>query len=238
MNLDRSMLVAVAMMVGSFSAMGCKQGSVAQDSAPAADNAPAEVASATTDVASQAVTSPGVAQDENGVRYARPAPPALRLETPGRAPSAHHVWQRGFWRFDTVRTVYLWEPGYWVDQTAVATYAPLAVRYEDPGFAPGAEFVFVPGFWRWDSHDYRWVGGHWAGRRDAGYFVRPHFVAVNGHWENHPVRFVDRRDGDRRGGEHRDADRHEADKRGGEHRATVNHLGAGRATTPIRRGHG
>jgi len=111
MKLNGRVLVAVAMMVGSFGAVGCArsadQGST-QVSPPAAttnDN--------TSNTATRETTSPGIRQDANGNRYAQPMPPALLNEVPGTAPSTSYIWQRGYWRWDLGRALYVWAPGYW-----------------------------------------------------------------------------------------------------------------------------
>ena len=257
-SFNRSVLAAVVMMVGSFGALGCKH---ADAQIAARDDAPAADAPAANDDTTQVVTAPGVEQDANGVRYAVPAPPALRVEVPGAAPSPHHTWQRGYWRWDTARTLYVWAPGYWEDTTAYALYAPPALRYENPGLAPSADYYYVPGFWRWGGREYVWAGGHWAGRRDGCTWYRPSYAFENGRWANHPARWDYRSwdchgDAYRRGewGHHGDgrgdAGRRsgprqvEPGRRGGAPRAEAPHRAVPRGsapathTGPVRRGHG
>jgi hypothetical protein len=263
MMLNRSVLAAVVMMVGSLGAMGCKHRDDPSSTAPA-QAAPAQAdAPPANDGTTQVETSPGVEQDANGVRYASPAPPALRVEVAGVAPSAHHTWRRGYWRWDAPRTVYVWTPGYWEDTTAYAAYAPPALRYENPGVAPSADYYYVPGFWRWGGSEYAWMGGHWAGRRDGCTWYRPSYAFENGRWMNHPARWDERswdRHGDayRRGDWGRGADgrgdlgrrsgpRHvDPGHRGGAHRAEAPHRAVPRgsgspthsASGPVRHGHG
>src|SRR5262249_52953410 len=146
-------LVAVAMMVGALSAMGCKKPS----DQPTQDSAPV------TQPTAEATKSDAPAETQGEVKTVIKAsasvhaPPALSVEEQGVAPSAHHVWQRGYWRWDAPRTVYVWAPGYWEDTYVYAPYAPPAVRYEDPGYAPGVDYFFVPGYWRWSGREYVWA---------------------------------------------------------------------------------
>ena len=172
-------LVAVAMMVGALGAVGCKK---SNDPATQQDSAP--VAQPTAEAPK--VDAPAAAQGEattviKASATARlPAPPVLRVENPGRAPSTRHIWRRGYWRWDAPTTVYVWAPGYWEDPSMYAPYGPPAVRYEDPGYAPAAEYFFVPGYWRWSGREYVWSHGHWSLRRDAGYYYSPRWERVNG----------------------------------------------------------
>jgi hypothetical protein len=207
-------LLAMAMMVGAFGATGCKKSDdqrAAQDSAPVAQPAEAQPASEATKSAAP------VAQEESRTVFAStatvkaPAPPALRFETQGTRPSAHHVWQRGYWRWDTPRTVYMWVPGYWEDTYAYAPSAPPAPRYEDCGDAPSVDYVFVSGFWRWSGREYTWMYGHWSPRREVAYYYRPRWEYTHGRWENRMERLDERRDFtrpiERREIEHREAAR-------------------------------
>ena len=215
MKLNRSVLVAVAMMVGSLSAMGCKKGATPEDTSKEQAAAPVAV--------QPEAEAPAVKEDVTTVLAVRaPAPPALRVEVQGPAPSPRHRWTRGFWRYD--RTQYVWVPGYWQDETAYAPYGPPAVRYENPGYAPSAEYFYVPGYWRWSGREYTWYGGRWESRRSGYEYSRARWEQVNGRWVYRNQRWNperwDRRAGrierDRRNGhEHRDADR----RNGNEHRA-------------------
>src|SRR5690348_16934805 len=129
MKLDGKALALVAVMFGAMSATGCKKSEAPTQpevtpvvltpddpatgsAAPAASDAPvanseAPAASSAAPVANGA--APAISDKLTMVASARTeAPPALREESPGRAPSAHHVWQRGYWRYDTSRTAYVW----------------------------------------------------------------------------------------------------------------------------------
>ncbi|MFT3775482.1 MAG: hypothetical protein QM820_59805 [Minicystis sp.] len=197
MKLNGKALVAVVMMLGSMAAIGCKKTEAPVTQEPEATPVAQDTGTGD-DVATAAATAEAPAAEAHasvavsaGVR--RPAPPALREESSGRAPSAHHVWQRGYWRYDEPRTVYVWVPGYWEDTAVYAPSAPPAVIYEEVGYAPSAEYFYVPGYWRYSGREYVWMHGHWSLRRDAGYYYRPRWVNVNGRWEGRVVRWDDRR---------------------------------------------
>src|SRR5690349_19754252 len=104
MNLNRSMLVAVAMVLGSLGAMGCKTNkSAVQDGSdvPAPVATPVEEApAAAKDEAIQAKASVAMT-NQAPVQYAPYAPPAPRYENPGRAPSANQLWIEGYYRWST-----------------------------------------------------------------------------------------------------------------------------------------
>ncbi len=259
-------LLAMAMMVGALSAAGCKKPDdqrAAQDSAPVAQ--PAAEATKSDAPAAQQESRTVFAST---VSVKAPAPPALRVETPSPRPSAHHLWQRGYWRWDTPRTVYVWVPGYGEDTYVYAPSAPPAPRYEDCGDAPSVDFVFVPGYWRWSGREYVWMYGHWSPRREVVYYYRPRWEYAHGRWENRMERrdeHLERgdRDHDRdhrtieRTIEHREPARpvekrevqrpvepahpveHREAQRPVEHRAPiVNRTTATTTTLPQRRGHG
>jgi hypothetical protein len=210
MKIHRSMLAAVVMMVGSLGAMGCKgnatQGAEAPatpaqagtpveapaaSAAPAPEPAPEPVKAAA--IAPSTSTSPGILAGPSGAPFVRPAPPPLRLEFPGVAPTAHHVFRRGFWQWDAGRALYTWVPGFWEDTALAAPVAPPPPRFENPGVAPSPDYVFVRGFWRFEGHGYRWVPGHWEARRDADGCARPVYVKIDGRWRLRPDH--DHRDG-------------------------------------------
>jgi hypothetical protein len=187
MNLNGKILVAVAMVLGAVATTGCKSGEQAaqpESTTPVVEQPAQSIAPAVKDEAVSVVAS-------STVRLA--APPALRVEVQGRAPSTHHTWQRGYWRYDGPSTRYVWAPGYWEDTAVFAPFGPPAVRYEDPGYAPGDDYLFVPGSWRWSGREYVWTYGHWTARRDVGFYYRPRWENVNGHWEHR----MDRWDNDR-----------------------------------------
>ena len=175
MKLNRTMLVAV-MALGSLGAVGCKHDATTAD----ADQA------AAVDQASPAVTT----DDANLAVDATvevPAPPALKDETRGPAPTEHHVWSPGYWHYDHVQTVYLWEPGYWQDRTIVAPVAPPPLRDEtvEYRYAPAGEYFWAPGSWRWTGVEYTWAPGYWAPRMEGWGWVRPYWVSYGGRWECH-----------------------------------------------------
>lgn len=175
-----TVLAAVAMMVGALGALGCKQQASAEAEAPVEQAAEAAADTGITEEATRVTASLQI-----------PAPPALRLESPGRPPSARHVWQRGFWRWD--RSTYVWVPGHWELRGANAPYGPPAARREAPGDAPSAAYFYVPGFWRWSGVEYVWVYGHWSLRRDAGSYYRPRWENRNGRWGCQMDRWDDNR---------------------------------------------
>jgi hypothetical protein len=67
-------------------------------------------------------------------------PPAPRREVIGVAPSAQHVWVKGYWVYQNRHWV--WVPGHW------------EVR-------PRAAAVWVEGHWSRTSGGWRWTPGHW-----------------------------------------------------------------------------
>src|SRR2546429_7564974 len=68
------------------------------------------------------------------------APPSPRTEVIGVAPSARHVWVKGYWMRQGDRWV--WIPGHW------------EVR-------PRATAVWVEGHWDKTSRGLEWTPGHW-----------------------------------------------------------------------------
>jgi hypothetical protein len=234
-----NLLVAVAMMLGAFGAVGCNQsnGQAAQpETAPVVQQP--EAAPATPAAKSDAVS---VVAATTTTRL--PAPPALRFEEPGRAPSSHHRWMHGYWRYDAPRTTYVWAPGFWEDANVAVPYGPPALRFEDQGRAPSADYFYAPGYWRWSGREYVWVSGHWSARRDAGFYRQAQWENVNGRWTyrlkpgEHPRTDADHDRRDPRDGG-RDRQHVEAERRAAaEHRppftgqVTV-------STTPVKRGHG
>ncbi len=236
-------LLAMAMMVGALGATGCKKSDdqrAPADSAPVAQPAEAQPASEATKSDAPAAQQESRTVFASTVTVKAPAPPALRVENPGPRPSAHHLWQRGYWRWETQRTVYVWVPGYWADTYVYAPSAPPAPRYEDRGYAPGVDYEYVPGYWRWDGRAYVWMYGHWSPRREVVYYYRPRWEYAHGRWENR----IERRDehlerGDRdHDRDHRTVERpieHREPARPIEHRAPI----VNRTTTlPQKRGHG
>jgi hypothetical protein len=186
MNLNGKSLVAVAMVLGAMATMGCKKPATL-----AAEPETAPVAQPTETTAT--ADAPATTDERTSVSVSaganRPAPPALRAENPGRAPSARHAWQRGYWRYDLPSTSYVWAPGYWEETAVYAPSAPPAVIYEDVGYAPGVEYAYVPGYWHWGGREYVWSYGHWSHRNDLGYYYQPRWTYANGRWENRVERW-------------------------------------------------
>jgi hypothetical protein len=128
------------MMVGSMAAIGCNSPN-AQSNDPVAPEETA--ASAPVDQASTANASPGFEKDERIFHYYAPhAPPAVRFENRGRAPSERHFWAPGYYRWNGREHV--WYNGRW------------EARRE------GYEYVSP----RWVNRYGRWeyIPGHWARR--------------------------------------------------------------------------
>ncbi|HVY45495.1 MAG TPA: hypothetical protein VHB21_06425 [Minicystis sp.] len=180
MILRRSVVVAVVMMLGSTAAIGCKS----NDSTATPEDAPADQAAAPAP-AEQAADAPASQEDAAAAPSTDaniPAPPAAKVEVQGTAPSAHHVWMPGFWRWEAPRRTYVWVPGFWHDRLLVAPYAPPAPRFEPVRFVPHG-YVWAPGFWRWTGRQYLWYGGHFAMYRPGYVWAYPHYAFVGGRWE-------------------------------------------------------
>src|SRR3954452_22360263 len=108
MKLNGKMLVSLAMVVAAMGATGCKRSHSTQEEsspAPAAEANPAPAAQ------TPAAEGTAAASDEGAVVVRAPAPPALRVETQPARPSARHVWQNGYWRWNNRE--YVWVGGYW-----------------------------------------------------------------------------------------------------------------------------
>jgi len=117
MKLNR--LVAVALMVGSMTAMGCKSRHATDESAVAPeenpDTAPVVTAQAAAHPAEHAGSNAGTSDyDSFGIRgYIAPvAPPAARVEVMGVAPSARHFWSPGYYRWNGRE--HIWYGGRWL----------------------------------------------------------------------------------------------------------------------------
>ena len=182
MNLNRTVLLALAAHLAAVGAAGCKSASTteapagatsAEDTAVAdpADPAAQEAdPSIVTDVGPTAATDP------------LPEPPAAKVEEQGPAPSDHHVWLAGYWWWDTSTSAYAWSPGFWQDKTVEATVAPPEPLYEDPGRGPTADYTYVPGYWNWRGSEYVWYHGYWGPSRDGFAYVHPYWEVVGGRW--------------------------------------------------------
>src|SRR5262245_55891511 len=116
MNLNRKVLVAVAVILGALTGCASTQTKAVEEQAPVEPTAtepqteaPAAVPQTTTG-GSVAISAPAPIQQEV-VEYAPFAPPALRIEVPGPAPRADGFYVAGYWRWN--RTAYVWVPGRW-----------------------------------------------------------------------------------------------------------------------------
>jgi hypothetical protein len=85
------------------------------------------------------LTAVGCGRGYVGV-YARTAPPPVRVETYGPAPSPGDIWINGYWGYGT--NSYVWIPGRW-------DRPPRGRRRWEDG--------------RWERHGdrYRWYDGRW-----------------------------------------------------------------------------
>ena len=145
MKLNGKVMVAVAMILGSLAAIGCNAPANLTDGAVAPEETPA-TAPVVKDSAAQPAQTPGVEQDalrffgHFGPRYYAPyAPPAVRYENPGRAPSARHFWAPGYWRWNGREHV--WFGGRWeVRRDGVEYVGP---RWEHRL----GRFEYLPGRW-------------------------------------------------------------------------------------------
>jgi hypothetical protein len=146
MKLNGKVLVAMAMVVGALGATGCNKLSNADSGAVAPEDNPA---TATTVDDEKAASPEGVAADSywfsvyTGPRYYAPRePPAVRVETRGRAPSERHFWRSGYWRWSGHD--YAWMGGRW---------EPRRDHYEY------VNSHWVNRYGRWE-----YVPGHWVRR--------------------------------------------------------------------------
>ena len=148
-KLNGGVLVAVAMMLGAFGAVGCnnaKDDGAQLESAPVAQpipvQSPALAQPATNDEAKTipAGTTAGTEQDSVRLRVNVPfAPPAARFENPGRPPSARHFWVNGYHRYHNGR--YVWVAGRWDVRRD-------GHRFVQPHYNRiGTRFHYVPGHW-------------------------------------------------------------------------------------------
>jgi hypothetical protein len=213
MKLNRSMLAAVAMILSAATALGCNTNKKSTDeeafvAAPPAAEAPV-------------AETPSVGTEDHAKVTAKvqiPAPPALRVESPGRAPSAKHRYSAGFWRYDTGRRGYVWVPGHWELRDGYAPYAPPAPRYESRLYSPGRDYVFVSGYWSWTGREYSWIPGHYESRRSGYRYVAPRWEQDGGRWVKRDGYWAQRPAGER--GKHRPGTQASSNPHGGQ---TGNH---------------
>jgi hypothetical protein len=114
MMLNGKMMVAVAMMVGALGAVGCnKSDSQSSTDAVAPEDSPA-TAPVVPDDQSKAGAEAATNWFETSARvhyWAPRAPPAVRVETYGAAPSPNHFWAPGHWHWSG--RDYNWRAGNW-----------------------------------------------------------------------------------------------------------------------------
>ncbi len=142
-----SVLVAAAMVVGSFAAVGCNRSDTIKDdgnqqeqSAVAPEETPEAASTSESAPKTDKDGNPGIEQDWYGVRYyTRVAPPALRVEVPGVAPSPRHFWTPGYWRWSGRE--YVWAPGRWVIRREGYNY------YGPRWYNVRNRWQYVPGHW-------------------------------------------------------------------------------------------
>jgi hypothetical protein len=151
MKLNGSLLLIAALVVGSFSAIGCKSndnkaGDKITD--PGNNAAPAEAtpednpetATATEESADTHDSPAGIEKDCRYSRwYAYRAPPALRYEERGVAPYPNWWYRQGYWGWGG--RDYTWYPGRW--------YAPRpGYAYYGPSWHYwGNRWAYRPGRW-------------------------------------------------------------------------------------------
>lgn len=148
MKLNGSMLVVVAMMVGSLGAMGCKtseqsaqpEGDVTVSEQPAAETAKTETPATNESATILAKASVAVGQQAPAQRvYVPQAPPAPRFENRGRAPSARHFWVSGHWQ--PINGRFVWINGRWDTRREGQRFVQPRHHRE------GSRWVYVPGHW-------------------------------------------------------------------------------------------
>jgi hypothetical protein len=148
MKLNRSMLVLVAVMVGSMSTMACKSNEQIKDTGNNAAEADSKAATpednpeaaAVQEASSMNGVQPGVERDARYYTYwVHRAPPALRVETRPVSPGAGHWWRPGYYGWSG--NDYVWYGGRW--------YAPRAgYEYYHPRWHHvGGRWGYYPGHW-------------------------------------------------------------------------------------------
>ena len=144
MKLNAMLVVGV---LGSLALMGCKSNhetpGPADKQAAESSTAVAPEESVATAPVEEANKAAGVEKDERRFHYYAPhAPPAMRHETWGRAPSDRHFWAPGYYRWSGREHV--WYDGRWELRR------------------PGYEYVsprWVNAYGRWE-----YMPGYWARR--------------------------------------------------------------------------
>jgi len=135
MKLNASVLIAVAAMVGSLNAIGCKSNDAGAEAVAPEENPDTAQVSESTNAA-----NPGTEQDERGFHYWAPhGPPAARFEERG-AVRAGHFWSPGYYRWSGREHV--WYNGGWYPERPGYTYYGPAWRPE------GGRYRYYRGYWR------------------------------------------------------------------------------------------
>jgi hypothetical protein len=165
MNTKTSLPLVVAALLAALGGVDCNRND------PPADPTTTEIdPSNATDVGPTAASDP------------LPAPPELKDETPGPAPSENDAWIEGYWWWDAPKHDYVWSPGFWQDRTVQPTVAPPALVYENPYRAPSELYAYVPGYWMWRGAEYAWFHGYWAPHHDGWAYLHPYWEARGGRW--------------------------------------------------------
>jgi len=145
MKLNASVLVAVAMMVGSLGATGCKSQDKITDTGNNVAAADTSVATPEDNpeaapVSTEPAGSTGVEKDAVAFRYwAGHAPPAVRIEERGVAPGAGYFYRPGYYGWSG--RDYNWYGGRWYPQR-------VGYEYASPSWhAVGGRWGYRPGRW-------------------------------------------------------------------------------------------
>jgi hypothetical protein len=135
MKLNGKAMMAVVMMVGSFAAEGCST----PDTQATGPVAPEETAA--TAPVQGATNTASVEKDWRVFHYYAPfAPPAVRFEVRGVAPSARHFWAPGYYRWNGREHV--WVGGGW--QLRREGFEFVAPHWHRDFFG---RWEYIPGSW-------------------------------------------------------------------------------------------
>ena len=136
MKINGKLMMAVVMVVGSLAATGCATASADDTGAVA----PEETA-ATAPVENATSATNGIEKDSFGIRFFAPiAPPALRFEVRGAAPSHRHFWAPGYYRYNGRQHV--WVAGRWELRRDGLEY--IAPHWQRDMFG---RWEYIPGHW-------------------------------------------------------------------------------------------
>jgi hypothetical protein len=127
-----------AMMAFALTAAGCRS---SDEGAPPGSNRQAATAPEETPETAPTQAAPlgAVEKDERAIRYFGPRPPALRWEERGQAPSEHHLWAPGYWRWNG--SEHVWHNGGWYPRREGYDYRP--THWEEWR----GRWHYVPGCW-------------------------------------------------------------------------------------------